>query len=453
MIPRILVPLDIHPVQDGDARTPPRRLTTLLDSRTVVPTGPSSGAPLDGRTSIPAHLPLGVLVDRTIVPRGMPPKPFENFPPISEYVPLAILDSRVVVPAFVAPPAPQDIENFGRLPQMTAGLREIVEPDLFITGDANLLVEPEEKRSPKSDLITRSASVLVHVGLIVFLVSIPKLFPPHVPTREEIELARKELSFIYMPPETPSPRAAVPPGPKVRISPNILRQVAPPRPVEQPKLESPPVNPERPPSDLPSAPSPRPSANAALSPPSIPAPSHLEPIRPPAQRPPGHLNLQIPQESPGKAIQDQLQDAIRRGGSGTYSTGGSLPRGGGGGGGGPSFGNGVTILTPTEGVDFDSYINRLLAVVKRSWYTVMPESAMMGDKGIVVITFHINRDGSVPMGDPALVRTSGKEPLDTAAMSAIRTSSPFEPLPPQFSGPYIELRFIFLYNLPLDYAH
>jgi TonB family protein len=113
---------------------------------------------------------------------------------------------------------------------------------------------------------------------------------------------------------------------------------------------------------------------------------------------------------------------------------------------------GVAILTPTEGVDFNSYITRLLALVKRNWYAVMPESAMMGDKGIVVLTFHINRDGSVPMPEPVLERTSGKPPLDSAAMSSIRTSSPFEPLPQQFKGPYIELRFIYFYNLPVDYA-
>ena len=51
-----------------------------------------------------------------------------------------------------------------------------------------------------------------------------------------------------------------------------------------------------------------------------------------------------------------------------------------------------------------------------------------------------------------MVDTSRKVQLDRAAVSAIRTSSPFEPLPPAFSGPYIELRFIFLYNLPIDYA-
>jgi outer membrane biosynthesis protein TonB len=46
--------------------------------------------------------------------------------------------------------------------------------------------------------------------------------------------------------------------------------------------------------------------------------------------------------------------------------------------------------------------------------------------------------------------SSGKEPLDRAAMSSIRASTPFEPLPSGFSGPYIELRFIFLYNIPVN---
>ena len=60
----------------------------------------------------------------------------------------------------------------------------------------------------------------------------------------------------------------------------------------------------------------------------------------------------------------------------------------------------------------------------------------------------IMRDGSVPPGYPILIRSSSKEPLDRAAVSSIRASNPFEPLPSAFTGPYIELRAIYLYNLP-----
>jgi TonB family protein len=110
------------------------------------------------------------------------------------------------------------------------------------------------------------------------------------------------------------------------------------------------------------------------------------------------------------------------------------------------------MLTPTEGVDFSGYLARVVASVKQNWDSIMPESAYLGDKGRVVLQFRILRDGGVPGQEPALMSSSGKDPLDRAAASAIRASSPFEPLPSQFSGPYIELRFIFLYNLPLSAA-
>jgi TonB family protein len=114
------------------------------------------------------------------------------------------------------------------------------------------------------------------------------------------------------------------------------------------------------------------------------------------------------------------------------------------------MGNGVQILSDTQGVDFTNYINRLLATLRRNWIAVMPESASMGDKGVVFTTFQVNTDGSVPAPDPELERTSGKEPLDNAAMSAIHASNPFEPLPAQFHGPFLKLRIAFIYNIPLE---
>jgi hypothetical protein len=459
MIPRTLVPTDVRPLRPGEDGKPGRRVTTYMDDRTVVPHELSDAPPLNGKSSIPTHLPLGVLVDRTLVPRGMEAKPLENLKPLSEYVPIAVLDSRVVVPAYVEPAAPEEIKEFEHAPQLTPQLREVVEPDIFITGDANLLIEPEEKRDAKKNALTQTVSVIVHIGLIVFIIFLPNIFPPHVPTQKEIDLARDQLVWTnlapYHPPEG-KPAGPVTPKPKVEINKKTLNKVAPPRP-ESHVVEAPPTpKPEEPAPDLPAAPTPR----ANLSPTPAPTtnstpPSALQPVQPPPQPVPGKLNLQLPNASPGRAIQDQLQDAIKHGGSGTYSLpGGGGPRGAGQGGRG-GFGGGeqAQILTPTEGVDFNSYINRLLARLKQNWYAVMPESAWMGDKGIVYCTFQINTDGSVPMPDPTLERTSGKEPLDTAAMSAIRTSNPFEPLPREFHGPFIRLRIIFLYNLPLDYVN
>ena len=37
MIPRTLVPTDVHPLTEEEAKKPSRRVTTYMDDRTVVP--------------------------------------------------------------------------------------------------------------------------------------------------------------------------------------------------------------------------------------------------------------------------------------------------------------------------------------------------------------------------------------------------------------------------------
>ena len=103
-----------------------------------------------------------------------------------------------MVPAFVEPLTAEELKTPEHAPEMTAELREIVEPDIFNTGDANLLIEPEDKRDPKSDLVTRVLSILAHVAVIAFLIFVPKLFPP--PTEEEIAQYKLPTDWIYSAP-------------------------------------------------------------------------------------------------------------------------------------------------------------------------------------------------------------------------------------------------------------
>jgi outer membrane biosynthesis protein TonB len=453
MIPRILVPTDVRPPTDEELKKkkPAARFETYMDDRMVVPSGLSEAPPLNGKSSIPSHFPLDVLVNRSLVPRDIAPKPFD-LKSLDDYVPVAVMDPRVVVPVYVEQPDAEERARFDIPPEMTPELREVIQPDIFTTGDANLLIEPAAKKDAKWDAITRAASVLVHIAIIIFIIFIPKLFPPHIPTTREVEIASKNLGVTYISPDE-IPKSP-PPGPKVHIDNKTLNKVAPPRPESHAPIAPPSIpSPEQPKPELPSAPTPRTSATNPA--PSIPVqptqtPSQVLPVPQPNS---GHLNLNLPNSSPGKAIQSQIQSEIERPGGGTVYSPGAGGGGGGVGGGRGGMQNmqpGATILTDTQGVDFNSYLQRLLATVKRNWYTVMPESALMGDKGIVMLTFKINRDGSVPLPDPSLERTSGKQPLDSAALSSIRTSSPFEPLPPAFKGDYIELRFIYFYNIPPD---
>ena len=108
----------------------------------------------------------------------------------------------------------------------------------------------------------------------------------------------------------------------------------------------------------------------------------------------------------------------------------------------------IELMTPADGVDFSTFLNHLTPMVKRNWYTVMPESALMGQKGLVILRVQVLRDGTLADDTPTVVRTSGKEPLDKAAFNAIRASLPFERLPADFRGPEAELRFTFFYNFP-----
>jgi outer membrane biosynthesis protein TonB len=459
MIARTLVPTDVRPLTEEEAkkRKPAARFETYMDDRMVVPSGLSEAPPLNGKSSIPSHFPLEVLVGRSLVGRDIEPKPFD-LKPLTDYVPVAIMDPRVVVPVYVEPPEPAEIARFDKPQVMTPALREVIQPDIFTTGDANLLIEPEAKKDAKWDAITRAMSVAVHIGLIIFIIFIPKMFPPHVPTTKEIELASKSLGITYISPDEIPAMPPGPPGPKVNINKKVLNKVAPPRPESHAPVAPPSIpNPEQPKPELPTAPTPHASANPPVSVPVQPNPQPSQVLPVPAPKS-GHLNLNLPSASPGKQLQSQIQDQIQRGGGTVYNPGAGGGAGGGGGGGGGHGGMqnmqpGAQILTDTQGVDFNSYLQRLLATVKRNWYTVMPESALMGDKGIVMLTFKINRDGSVPLPDPNLERTSGKQPLDTAALSSIRTSSPFEPLPPAFKGDFIELRFIYFYNIPPDTAN
>ncbi|MGB0035688.1 MAG: TonB family protein [Candidatus Acidiferrales bacterium] len=112
----------------------------------------------------------------------------------------------------------------------------------------------------------------------------------------------------------------------------------------------------------------------------------------------------------------------------------------------------LEILTPTGGVDFSGYTARTRQSIRRNWYAVMPQSAMYGEKGKVVIRFKILKDGALPPQKLEVESSSGNDPLDRAALAAIKNTAPFEHLPEAFKGPYIALRIIFLYNLPLASA-
>ena len=106
---------------------------------------------------------------------------------------------------------------------------------------------------------------------------------------------------------------------------------------------------------------------------------------------------------------------------------------------------GPQIISDTMGVDFQPYLLRVYLLVRRNWYSVIPELARLGKQGRVALEFTILRDGSVP--ELNLVVGSGTPSFDSATMASIRLSNPFPGLPSEFPGESIQLRFVYLYNI------
>ncbi len=108
----------------------------------------------------------------------------------------------------------------------------------------------------------------------------------------------------------------------------------------------------------------------------------------------------------------------------------------------------LDILSDTMGVDFGPYLQRVLHDVKVNWYNLIPESARppIMKKGKVAIEFAILKDGTIAGMKLEQGGSSGDPALDRAAWGGITGSNPFPPLPSEFKGQYLALRFHFFYN-------
>jgi TonB family protein len=144
--------------------------------------------------------------------------------------------------------------------------------------------------------------------------------------------------------------------------------------------------------------------------------------------------------SAGSAINEAARAAAATRGGGQQGSSGDFGLGSGAK--GRQMGN-LDVLSDTMGVDFGPYLKRVLQDVKQNWYNAIPESAQM-KKGKLSIEFAITKDGKV--AGMKLVASSGDVPLDRAAWAGITASDPFQPLPSEFGGQYLALRFTFFYN-------
>jgi TonB family protein len=105
------------------------------------------------------------------------------------------------------------------------------------------------------------------------------------------------------------------------------------------------------------------------------------------------------------------------------------------------------ILSDTQGVDFKFYLSQVVHITQTSWKPLMPREveAPVRKSGVVKIRYKILPSGRVMEDSMVLEDRSGDPALDRAAWGAVETSV-YPPLPREFKGPALELRFSFSYN-------
>jgi len=297
-------------------------------------------------------------------------------------------------------------------------------------------------------------SVVVHLVVVLLIVNSQRL-AGFMPRRAVVvvspESNQKELTYLELPPDaqkaskrpdtniiSDKDRIATSHAPQLdrQELKKILDASRPGRP-----------NPSGPPTPQPDSAPPAPAASQNPAP---------QPSAPPAPAPPQVAKLQ----TPPPALTPQAAF-----GGGAMSAGSSIEQAaraaaanrGGYGGDGGNYGlglgkkptatiGGFDVLTDTMGVNFGPYLQRVLHDVRVNWYIHIPESAMapIMKKGKVTIEFAIKKDGTV--AGMTLASTSGDVALDRGAWAGITDSNPFPPLPTEFGGQYLGLRFTFYYN-------
>jgi outer membrane biosynthesis protein TonB len=298
-------------------------------------------------------------------------------------------------------------------------------------------------------------SIIVHLVLTIALWNLPlieKYIGWHTVVVVPVDATQdKNLTFLALPPDLQKPTRK----PNTNIASDKDRIATSRHPELDPKelrkiLATPP--PGAPGMSGPRAPQPAPQAAApSQSPSPQPQQGQQQTVRPQFQtdqqaqlqmpaRPNNSFSKYASGMSAGQAIQQAAQGAAAN-------------RAAGGGGQEGDFGlgtgahgrpqGGLDILSDTQGVDFGPYLQRILQDVKENWYHLIPESAEM-KKGKLAIEFAITRDGKV--ADMLLVATSGDIALDRPAWGSITASNPFPPLPSEFTGLSLKLRFRFYYN-------
>jgi hypothetical protein len=326
--------------------------------------------------------------------------------------------------AGLAPETPGE----GEEPRGAASVSQVVRGSRWVDYDTHELLEMigelEDERRMARLREGFWLAILFHLALLSAVTWIPK-YVFKVPMVVDQSKINPHKDFTYL--DTPY---SLPPKPVIK-----------PLPTQQPLIDKQTM--EQMKKAAPPAPAPAPQAAAPAQPPPPPSQqSQLEAPHPAAV--PARPNFAMGSQNPADQLRDAMKGASRNPGMG----GGNIPSGGGlrmhpGAGSG-----GVEVLSDTQGVDFNNWLQRWHWETERTWDPLIPDEVNppIGKSGMVAVRFKVLPNGRLMDGSLVLEGRSGDVALDRAAWGAL-TGSNYPPLPRDFHGPYLELRAYFLYNM------
>lgn len=91
-------------------------------------------------------------------------------------------------------------------------------------------------------------------------------------------------------------------------------------------------------------------------------------------------------------------------------------------------------------VDFGPYMRELQRRIKMNW-----EPPQGSESKQIVLLFKIAKDGRLL--SCSVLKSSGSQKSDNAALNAVRLTAPFRPLPADFKGQSVNIQFTFSYNV------
>ena len=255
-------------------------------------------------------------------------------------------------------------------------------------------------------------------------------------------------------PNTPAKKPTLPaPAPAQKTTPQKAQPAQTAQP-KQTKTEPAPKAPAPRPTPAPSAPKPTAKPNSSFN---IPIPkSNIPQIAQPSSTAPVTAAPSIGGSSSGKAggsssASPSFSPTTAKGGTGTGGTG----TGAGGGGrfsngtgsgtgnvGNPGPGNpkGAPGIDALKEPDFGPYMKELQRRIKMNW-----DPPKGNESKRVVLLFSIARDGRLL--NIKVSKSSGLPAADQAAISAVKLTAPFRPLPVEYKRDSVDIQFTFDYNV------